>query len=210
MPDLLDKLNVLMRSRLNSLLENATAQPTRSGRARRDIESDVSTLRKQIDEALAAEDSMKAKIESLGVQADALSKQADAALLNHDEPRAKGLQQQQNQIEKQISVMQADLKQHQQATSELIEHVNVLDSTLIDKQRDQPTVSENPGDDRDQDQRAATVANTQTVTSMPPMSDDGSIPIKINIKKEAPAQESPETDNADDLAARRARLSKPD
>src|SRR5262249_44177171 len=102
----------------------------------------VAALRKKVDAAISEEDAMQQQLETLQGQAASLSQQADNALRGGDEPNARLLIQQQQRAEQRATMLQADLDQHKHATSDLIEHVNVLDAVLSDKRREQTAASQ--------------------------------------------------------------------
>ena len=85
MPGLLDKLNVLVRSSLNTFLDDAGNKLSPSGkipaeRLGSDIDGEVAELRKKIDEALTVEDAMQQRLDDITRQVIASDQQADAAL----------------------------------------------------------------------------------------------------------------------------------
>jgi phage shock protein A len=145
MTSLLDKLNVLVKSSLNSFLGDAAgASHVPAERLGKDIDGEVARLRQQIDAALNQEDAMQKRLEQVQQQIDSYDQQADAALQRNDEGNARYLVQQMQRQQQLASMMQAELDQHRRATSEFIERVNVLEATVSDA-RHQQAVGQAPG-----------------------------------------------------------------
>src|SRR4051812_24708758 len=101
MPGLLDKLNVLVRSSINSVLSEPPAHGEDGSRPRvpaerlgKDIDKEVAALRQQIDKALSEEDAMQARLDQVQQQIVAYDQQADDALQRGDDPNARYLVQQ--------------------------------------------------------------------------------------------------------------------
>lgn len=142
MPGLLDKLNVLVRSGLNTFLDDAGNKLSPSGkipaeRLGNDIDGEIAALRKKIDEALTVEDAMQQRLDDDARQIDAYDKQADGALQRGDEASARSAVEQMQRLQRQTALLQADLEQHRRSTSEFIERVNTLDAIVSDARREQ-------------------------------------------------------------------------
>jgi phage shock protein A len=225
MTNLLNKLNVLVRSSLNSFLEDVSGQGSPPAgrvpveRLGPDIDQEITALRKRIDQALADEDTMQKRFDKLQQQIDAYDRQADAALQSGDETGARYLVQQMQHQQQLASTVQSDLEQHRQSTSDLIQRVNTLDALVTDarraQQQEQPTEatpSAPAADSQTQPDRSpgAVLSNllrearerVEKVTTSP---DEPAQPVPVNIKGKVN-----DTQVDDDLAKRRARLSKPE
>jgi hypothetical protein len=216
MPGLLDKLNTLVKSSVNSFLDDipggkSSVQPARLGK---DIDQEVAALRKRIEEALTEEDAMKQRLEAMQQEIDRADKQADAALQQGDESTARALVQQIQRQQQQAAMLQADLEQHRRSTSDFIERVNTLDAIVSDARSQKAQPAEPP----DQESKApgAVLSNLlrdareRVENAISPQSEEEVHHIKINVGD--PAQ-TPPPDPAKvdaDLASRRSRLSKPD
>ena len=133
MSNLLDKLNVLVRSSLTSL--GGSKIP--AARLGKDIDSEIAALRKKIDEALATEDTMQQRLDSILKQAAGYDQQADDALKRGDESNARYAVQEMHRLEQQANMVQADLENHRRSTSDFIERVNMLEAMVSDARRDQ-------------------------------------------------------------------------
>lgn len=164
MPDFLDKLNLLLRSNMNSFLSDPLGKSTRTTpptpeeleaelaapsqrtasqkrispeRLGKDIDREIIALRRHIDQALADEDKMRDKLDQMQAQMDDLDRKADEALQQGDPDKARDYVRQLNR-QKQLSDQQrVELKRHGTATSELIERVNTLEAIVSDARRQQ-------------------------------------------------------------------------
>src|SRR5258706_5127116 len=164
MSDLIDKLNLLLRSNMNNFLSESPSRPARVPpptpeeleaelaapsasdarparvpveRLGKDIDKEISVLRKHIDQALNDEDKMRDRLDQMQAQIENLDRKADEALQQGDQDKARDYVRQlerQKQISQQL---QTDLKRHGAATSELIEQVNTLDAIVSDARRQQ-------------------------------------------------------------------------
>ncbi len=227
MPDLLDKLNVLVRASLNSVLsgDSSTARRIPAERLGKDIDAEISALRKHIDDALNAEDAMQQRIDTANAGIADLDRQADQALMDGDDAQARYLVQQLQRQKQQAAMQQASLEDHRRATSELIERVNTLEAMVSDSRRNPPAVA-TPADSttsvplsnmlRDAREQADQPTPQASQTASEPVPTAGrSIPIKIHrdTPPETPTvndQIKAAVDQAkveDDLADRRKRLS---
>ena len=181
MPDLLDKLNLLLRSNMNNLLNDSPSQsrwtkpPTPEEldaelsapagstgdrpripmeRLGKDIDREIAVLRQHIDQALADEDKMKDKLDQMGAQIDDFDRKADEALQQGDQDKARDYIRQMN-VKKQLAEQErVELRRHGTATSELIERVNTLESIVSDARRQQQEQTSTP------DTAAQAAANT--------------------------------------------------
>jgi phage shock protein A len=225
MTNLLNKLNVLVKSSLNSFLDDVSGQGSSSAgrvpveRLGPDIDQEIAALRKRIDQALADEDTMQKRLGQLQRQIDTYDRQADAALQSGDEAGARYLVQQMQHQQQLASMVQADLEQHRQSTSDLIQRVNTLDALVTDARRVQ----------QQEQQTGQTPSAPAPDTQTQPERSPGAVLSnllrearerveKVTASPDEPAQPSPtnnrekvnDTQVDDDLAKRRARLSKPD
>ncbi len=237
MTEFIEKLNVLLRARLSSFLDGSDRDqsqgdapgkppPTISvNRLGKDIDKEIAALRKRIDEALVHEDTIKNQLAALQGEIDTNDRRADEALRRGDDANARYLVQQVQRQQQRLTMLQSELAEHQRATSEFIERVNMLDSVVSDARR------------REQEKRAAPPETAQAPTEQRTpgavLSDllrsarervdealstrSAEPPRKLDINAEPPApggadqREDPKRAKADDeLAQRRARLSKPE
>jgi phage shock protein A len=217
MPSLLDKLNTLVKSSVNSFLDDIPGSKTSVHPARlgKDIDQEVAALRKRIEEALSEEDAMKQRLDVMQQEIDRADKQADIALQQGDESTARALVQQIQRQQQQAAMLQTDLEQHRRSTSDFIERVNTLDAIVSDarSQKGQPA---EPATNQETKAPGAVLSNMlrdareRVENAISPQSEEEVHHIKINVGDPAPTP-SPDPAKVDaDLAERRTRLSKPD
>jgi phage shock protein A len=153
MGNILDKLNLLVKSSLNNFLGEAaerasTLRPKISAaRLGKDIDNEITALRKRIDDALNEEDAMQDRLDKMQAQIASYDAQADDSLQRGDESTARHLLQQMRQQEQQAAMLQADLEQHRRSTSDFIQRVNMMEAMVSDARREQQeeqAVSEEP------------------------------------------------------------------
>src|SRR5690349_3251828 len=122
MPNLLDKLNTLVKAGLNNFIDETTSKLPSVGRAPRlgkDIDNEIIALRKRIDQAITDEDAMKKRIADMDQQVVQMDQQIDDALKRGDDANARLLSQQMQTKQRQSSILQADLEDHRRSTSDL-------------------------------------------------------------------------------------------
>jgi chromosome segregation ATPase len=227
MPELFDKLNVLVRARINGLLSGTPGDvPRQSGGQSKDIrqvENEVVELRKHIDEALNAEETMQKRLDDLTVEVTDLDSQADQALVNGEDSAARGLVTQMQNKQRRITALTSELDDHRRATSDLIEQVNQLEALVSDAKRKSSELPA-PAELAAPEQAAPSISIPLTRAAPTPAPAPGpSIPIAVKVQavveptkpdaEAVKAQIQAEIDKAqveDDLAARRKRLSRPD
>lgn len=141
MADLLDKLNTLLRANLNSFL-SGSGNREEGSRARLtpdklggDVDREIAALRKQVDDALRDEDAQRARLDAMQKQLVDLDQEIDQLLERGDDAQARQLAAQLKRQQQKVSIVEADLERHQQATFDLIQHVNTLDAMVSDARR---------------------------------------------------------------------------
>ena len=218
MSDLFDKLNTLIRAKVNSSL-GAGGTTDRDDRrppiSDREIDTQLATLRQQIDAALNAEDGMQKQLDDANAQIDALDRQVDAALLDGDDIQARTLTQQLQRQRQQAAMSAADLEDHRRATSSLIEQVNELEALVSDARAREtlnqgeplPTESVSPGQPAAQAESHAAPVSVRIPINRPAAPAPPPKPTES-----APASPASPTsaDTDAELARRRDRLSGPD
>lgn len=148
MSDLFDKLNLLLRTSLDSfrhglqgdsalLPDPISPDSLTNERSITALERQIATMRKQIDGSLNEEDDIQARLDKLNQQVEAYDKAADAALERGDEAEARRLVAQMQQQRRHATMLKAELESHKSATSEFIERVNMLEATVVDARRAQ-------------------------------------------------------------------------
>ncbi len=219
MSDLIDKLNTLIRAKVNSSLGGGGTVDRDDRRppiSDREIDTQLATLRQQIDTALNAEDAMQKRLDDANAQIDALDRQVDAALLDGNDVQARTLTQQLQRQRQQAAMSAADLEDHRRATSSLIEQVNELEALVSDARARE---TQNQGEPLPTEYVSASQPPAQTESQAVPVS------VRVPINRPAaptttppkpsesatPAKSPPSSaDTDEELARRRARLSGPD
>jgi hypothetical protein len=153
MSDLFDKLNLLLRSSLDTFLKDLgrgggdvphpdqiPPEALRDERSIAALERQIAAMRKRIDEALNTEDGMKARLDKLLEQAEAYDLAADQALERGDEAEARRLVGQMQHQRHLANMVRAELEDHRAATSEFMVRVNMLEATVIDARHAQGTL----------------------------------------------------------------------
>ncbi len=139
MARLFDKLNVLLKSNLHSVLRDRGASrdaPDVSRAPGIDIEQTIAQLQGRIEAALDEEDRTLNKLNAMQQQIASWDTEADRALQAGDEAAARYLVRQIQLTRQQYALLQADLDQHRRATGELIQHVNELEAVAAQIERE--------------------------------------------------------------------------
>lgn len=203
MTNLINKLNVLVKSSMNSVLGNDTSPSARRGRSAsqrlgKDIDQDIAARRDQIDRALNAEDRLMAEIAALQREIDDWDHRADQALTQGDEAGARHAIRQMQRQQQRAGLLESDLAQHRISTSELIQRVNELEAIVAEARRHAESAPAEEDDTRTGETLSDRLRHIrQQVTDRTP----------------EPAPEVVDSDEfdaqavEDDLARRRARLS---
>jgi phage shock protein A len=237
MTEFIEKLNVLLRARLSSFLGSSDRDQSQGGgapgklpptisvnRLGKDIDKEIAALRKRIDEALVHEDTIKNQLAALQGEIDTSDRLADEALRRGDDANARYLVQQVQRQQQRLTMLQSELAEHQRATSEFIERVNMLDSIVSDaRRREQEKQAPPPGAAQGASERTPGAVLSDLLRSARERVDEALTtrsaepPRKLDINAQPPApggsdqREDPKRAKADDeLAQRRARLSKPE
>jgi phage shock protein A len=194
MGSIIDKLNALVRSNVQNVLERGKGSGGMS--LGKDIDREITVLREQINTALDHEEALNSQITAAQQQIAAWDAQADRALLQGDEAAARRLIQQIQHEQRQIAFIEADLDKHRRATSELIEQVNELEAVVAAARQEQQQQAKDQAEDETTpslSERLRTARQSITQEAAPSPS--------------APGSEVDDQAVDDDLAQRRARLS---
>jgi chromosome segregation ATPase len=207
--NIFDKLNVLVRSGLSGLLGD---DPDRSPRLRsapssplgKQVDRDIAALRQQINRALDDEDRMQAEIAAMQQQIATWDQQADEAVARHDDDAARQQIRQIQLKQQHLAMLEADLTDHQYATSELIRRVNEMEAIVAEARQHQ---KEKSGDEPTADRDTSLVDRLQQVRQMAGrgLNLAGSGTTSKPVSEHAEEVDDQTID--DDLAQRRARLS---
>ena len=138
MSDFFKKLNVLIKASLNDIVSSDAGTSRPPARLGKNLDVDVEALRERVNDAVRYEDEIKAQIGQLEAEAARLDSQADEAVARSDDAGARYAIEQMRRAEQRITLAQSDLREHQRATQELMERVNMLDAVVADARRQQP------------------------------------------------------------------------
>ncbi len=216
MNDLFKKLNVLVKAGVNDLLGNAPAtdrprrlKPEQLGK---DIDREIAALRQRINEALAYEDELQAKVQSVSSEVARWDQQADEAVVAGNDASARHAIDQMQSAQKRLAMAESDLHEHRVVTQELISRVNMLEAAVADALRAQ---DESAAETNQQPQvNLESAGQVLSDVLRDAREKIGKMSGLINARQEPAAPAVPEqtTDSElveDDLARRRERLSKP-
>ena len=223
MNDLFKKLNVLVKSSLRDAagVSSGEDQPPRPPkRLGKGIDREIATLRDRINEAVRYEEEIKTRIQRYADEADRWDREADAAVARSDDAAARYAIEHMQRAQQRVTIAEADLRDHQLSTEDLIQRVNELDAAVADARREHPEAAENsPLPDLANVLREAREKITslgELVAARADVSASTETPAPDLAAQPAPPSESQpqnqpapaETAVDDDLARRRARLSK--
>jgi phage shock protein A len=219
MSNLFKKLSDLIKANVNDVLgERASDDPRRSGfRGGRDLNQQVASLREQVNDAIAHEDTLQRRINMLEEEAVRLDRQADAAVKAGNEAHARSTIAELQKVQKQRDFTAADLREHQLATADLLQRVNALDAMIMDARAAASTTETKSGPPA-ADPEALNRAIERTTTALDNANEriaslNDRIRAGQSLTGEGDSASSAAADAAqaanieDDLAARRARLS---
>lgn len=230
MNDLFKKLNVLVRASINDVLgeDHAVGQsrrkPLTPDKLGKNIDREISSLRSRINDALAFETELQQRVQSLQDEVSRYDQQADEAVTAGNDALARRAVEQMQSAQQRLAMAEADLKEHQLVTQDLIQRVNMLEAAVADARRAQEAQEAEPPP-QEEAEEASSVPAAQAIPRMPSLSDvlrdaqekinqmGDLIQAKAEMNAPTPAEQAAETADEqrvdDDLAARRERLSKP-
>lgn len=204
MSDLFKKLNLLVKSGINDILGEASGTRRRSEstpKSGKALDREVKALRQRINEAIAHEDSLQARVSGLQTEIELFDRQADEAVRQGNEAVARHLIEQMKRAQQRLAMANSDLTQHQLVTQDLIRRVNHLEATVADVRHQQAAPPNVSPDSSVRVGEQDEVAGHQTYTGH-----TGPTSALGESTQEAPSK----SDIEDDLSARRQRLSKPE
>ena len=236
MSSLFDKINTLLNAQVNDFLGRNPKSPLARIRlndetAEKNPRRSVQALRRRLDEALAYEDELQAKIDARMQAALELDDQVDARLRAGDEIGARRLQGQLNMKQQQIAIAESELRDHRRLTQHLMQEMTTLEMALKSQARRGETSAASSGKVQSGGIRipidgAASVRGAvsdklnETRSSLENLLNNSPVPEapeisqtykKFDIIEEPPdpRQPKPKGDKGD-MKARLSRLSKPD
>jgi phage shock protein A len=133
MNDFFRKLNVLVKSSLNELLDtdSGTRRPRISPET---LGGDVKMLRQRVDDALKYEGELAARVDSLQAEVERVDQQADEAMAQGQEDTARRQVEELQRLQNRLGMAESDLREHRLVTQELIARVNQLEA-VVDEAR---------------------------------------------------------------------------
>lgn len=217
MSDLFKKLNTLVKASLNDLLgeQGDASRPRRVSPEKlgSNIDREVVLLRQRVNEALAYEDELQARLQTVEDEVSRLDQAADDAVAAGDEAKARYLIDQMKRAQQRSAITEADLREHRAVTQELMQRVNMLDAAVADARHAEDTK-----------EQAGTPSEQTSVQTGPVLSDvlrdarekiaqmGDLIAARSDVQASSPSVETapPEESDSidDDLDNRRQRLSK--
>ncbi|HEX2908278.1 MAG TPA: PspA/IM30 family protein [Phototrophicaceae bacterium] len=232
MNDLFKKLNVLVRASINDVLgeDLAVGQPRRRPltpeKLGKNIDREIVSLRERINEALAFEDELQKRAQSIQDKVARWDQQADEAVAAGNEAVARHAVEQMQLAQQRLAMAESDLHEHQLVTQELIQRVNMLEAAVADARRAQEAEKQQAAEAPPAPAEvSASPDNAVILPRVPSLSDvlrDAQDKISrmgdlVSAQQEmnapSPAEEAAEAAQKehieDDLETRRQRLSKP-
>ncbi|HVU12080.1 MAG TPA: hypothetical protein VHD90_12420 [Phototrophicaceae bacterium] len=203
MNDFFKKLNVLIKANLNDIGEHTAPRLRLGGR---DVDDDVKTLRERVNDAVEYEDQIKANIRQLQDEAARWDQQADEAVAQDDDVNARYAIEHLQRAQQRVTMAEADLREHQRVTQELIARVNELDAAAADARRQQTTADASSTPEPAESTHLPDLSNVlrETRDKIAAMTDLAGAQNEVN-----PPTEAPDPGKVDaDLESRRQRLSK--
>lgn len=216
MADFFKKLNVLVKASVNDLLGDERAiggarrKPLTPDKLGKDVDREIESLRQRINEALDYEDQLQTRVQTLQAEVAKWDEQADSAVARNDSDMARYDIEQMRRAQQHLAMAEADLRDHQTVTQELILRVNELDAAVADARRAQSPQEETPVSAETADRSTGEVLSDVLREMREKINEMGDL---IRAKDEV-QQSSSQTDNVDDqtvnddLDERRDRLSK--
>jgi phage shock protein A len=210
MADLFKKLNVLIKAGLNDILPEPpdprrTDQPVRLGK---DIDREVGALRQRVNEAIQYEEKLQAQARVLRDEVARWDQQADEAVARGNDAVARHAIDQMKRAEQRLTMAEADLREHQLVTEDLMRRVNGLEAVVADARRQQ---AQHPTPDAAPVQAIADVLRSAR-EKIAEMGDLLAARDEVNSQTTPPAVQAADAAASaavdDDLARRRQRLSK--
>ena len=204
MSDFFKKLNVLVKAGLNDLLGDERQRAIAPDRLGQDVDREIESLRERINQALDFEDELQQRVQSLSSQVAELDQQADEAVNQGDEDTARRKVEDLQRTQQRLAMTEADLRDHQTVTQELISRVNQLEAAVADARRSKADNA--PAES--QAERSPTTVVSDVLRDMRGKINDMNDLLQAKGESQ-PTQETVDDQAVgDDLTARRDRLSK--
>jgi phage shock protein A len=139
------KLTTLVQAQINNVIDPIRDETEGTSRrrllARREIsqglEGDVTTLRQRVNDALAYEGKLQAKLDQHYQEINEWDAKADQAVADGREDEARVALCKMHSVQRQVEFLEADLREHRFVTQELMNQVNQLETVLEQAKREQ-------------------------------------------------------------------------
>ena len=244
MDSLFDKLSTLVNAQLNDFLgKNPKSPLARIRLDAEDVENNprrtVKSIRDRLEEAMAYEDEIQAKIDKLTQEVIQLDEQVDAMIKANDEFGSRRVQGQLNMKQQQLSIAESELRDHRTLTQHLMQEMTSLEMALDNQQRQPKQPASTPSstksgggvripidgaeDNSSQENTVIDVVTNkfnETRSSLENLLNNSPVPKapevskrfeKFDIVDEVPDPRTPKSQKKDsDMNERLSRLSKPD
>ncbi len=221
MSDFFKKLNVLVKASLHDLLGDDERErqrpPLRFDQLGKGIDAEIANLRQRINDALNYEDELTARVQTLTGEVSDWDAKADAAVESGQEEQGRYAISQMQLTQQRLQMAEADLRDHQRVTQELILRVNELEAAVADARRAQEaeatpveTTAEDLAESRTVNRMAADVLRDMR-EKVSEMGDLIRATDEVQSAAAPPDADAPNPDDTqveDDLSRRRNRLSK--
>lgn len=140
MSSIFDKINTLVNAQVNDFLGRNPKSPlARIKLDTSEIEENprrtAESLHRRLEEALAYEDEIEAKIQRIRAEAVVLDEQADKQVKSGDEFSARRALSQLQFKQQQLTIAEAELRDHRVLTQHLMQEMTTLDMALDNQER---------------------------------------------------------------------------
>ncbi len=210
MSDLLQKLHVLIRAGLHDLIggdatdRGSIRRVLTSRRIGQNFDEEIKALRSRINDAIAYEDQLTAQAATLREEVESLDRQADTAVSEGAEDRARLLVAQMQRAQQRLAMAEADLREHRFLTQDLIQRVNTLEAIVSEaRAAEESDATDRSADPGEQPRDLAGVLR-QIRQQL-----DAELSSSPGVSTEHASTPTDSRDVEADLERRRSRLSKP-
>lgn len=179
MSSFFDKLNLLVRSRMNSVVDDLLDAPAKTLNhldMRKQVSKDLEALRQQIQNALTYEQDLESQVQEARQTRDQLVIHAQESTTQRQvEQPTTAFEQKRVEAENRLMTLERMLQEHRTASDTLIQQVSKLDHLLVE-------------------QATATPSSTPTTITTQEMGDeDDSIMEQRRSRLSAPSQTKPKS-----------------
>ncbi len=135
MSSLFDKLSTLLNAQIHEVLGNNPSSLRARARlnpddAAKDPTRSAQALRQRLEEAIAYEDTIQAKVDGLMQAAVALDDEVDGLLRAGKDIEARQLQARLNAKQRQLTIAESELREHRLLTRHLMQELSSLEASL--------------------------------------------------------------------------------